>query len=466
MCDSTDGILVVDPQGTVLFLNPAAEKILQRKKNVILGTQLGLPTQDIGRVEIDMLVPNGDTVPVELWANNTVWEDKPAIRVSVRDLSLQRSAENALRRSQEFLNETARIAMIGGWELDVRTNAIRWTDMTRHIHGVSEEYMPNLKDSINFFPPANRSTVENDINRAVELGISFDKEFPLITASNQKAWVRFIGKADFRKKKCVRIHGIYQDITERKIADDQFKLSQIKLMQAEKMSSIGTLAAGIAHELNNPLMGILNYVQYALKKLDSENKLYEVMKNAETATKDCISLVRNLLTFSHQDTGEKDKKERVFFPEAVGRVLELLDYRIVKTGVTLIKDFDEKNAVIKMSSPKLQQILMNLLSNAIDAVETCDKKEIRLSFEIKNDHAFIIIEDSGPGINADHIERIFDPFFSTKEVGKGTGLGLSISFGIIKEYNGEIVCRSKVNEGTSFTITIPHEDLKSKENGA
>ena len=246
-----------------------------------------------------------------------------------------------------------------------------------------------------------------------------------------------------------------QDITKRKTAEHQLKIAQIKLMESEKLSALGTLSAGVAHELNNPLMGILNYSQYVLKKLPADNKLHGLMADAERATQDCIKIVRNLLAFSHSDAADQEIFQEVDVREMLKRILGLLSYRIEKEGISVITDVKDEFSMIHARAGKVQQVLLNLMVNAMDAMKEAKNKKIRITLRPGNGRALITVHDTGYGISQEDLGKIFDPFFTTKPVGKGTGLGLSVSYGIIKDHKGEISCSSKPNEGTCFTISLP-----------
>jgi C4-dicarboxylate-specific signal transduction histidine kinase len=261
-----------------------------------------------------------------------------------------------------------------------------------------------------------------------------------------------------------------RDITKHKHLENQLrgtlrrlKESQGQLIQMEKMGALGILAAGIAHELNNPLMGILNYVQYVAKKLESDNKLHNILSDAEKATETCIRIINNLLTFSHFDTKDQEVYQTISFKELVDRVLGLLTYRIEKEDLSITIDVDDDFPTICTHVSKIQQILMNLISNAADAVKESKEKKIRVALRNTNNHALITVEDTGCGISPEDITQIYNPFFTTKPVGKGTGLGLSVSYGIVRDEKGEISCSSEINKGTCFTISLPNGGQPNQE---
>jgi PAS domain S-box-containing protein len=231
-----------------------------------------------------------------------------------------------------------------------------------------------------------------------------------------------------------------------------------QLMQAEKMSTVGTLASGVAHELNNPLMGVLGFTQYCLKHTSNDDKRYAVLQDIEQEALRCISIVENLLTFSHMGKEGIEERQDASCADILERVLKLLSYRIEKERVTIIKQYANGSPDARIQVNGIQQVFLNVISNALDALEDCTKKEIHIYVKHREAFTVITIADTGGGIPSQHLERIFEPFFTTKTVGKGTGLGLSLSKSIVDGNNGKLTCESEVGKGTKFIIRL----LKNK----
>jgi PAS domain S-box-containing protein len=235
-----------------------------------------------------------------------------------------------------------------------------------------------------------------------------------------------------------------------------------KLVTFEKMSAVGTLVAGTAHELNNPMTGIVNYIQYCLKHTAQDDKRFTVLKDAEAALLRCVDIVSNLLTFSHADQNKvsdfQEEECRVLWD----RVLKLLNYRIERDKITLKRNDAPKTPSVWMNSNRMQQVFLNLAVNALDALEESQKKELTIEVGPHEKGVRVTVADTGCGISPKQIRHIFDPFFTTKAPGKGTGLGLSISQGIIQEHGGVFSCDSRPGEGTRFTILLPKDIRKQK----
>ena len=260
-----------------------------------------------------------------------------------------------------------------------------------------------------------------------------------------------------------------QEVTERKQAEadlensynelkkihHRLEQSQAQLMQAEKMSAVGTLAAGIAHELNNPLMAILNFGSYCLKHTNGDDRRYSYLKDIEHEAGRCIEIISNLLTFSHPEPGSQETYQSENLARIVKRVTNILSFRMKKENVTLHVNLSEGIPLLPLKVGSMQQVVLNLVTNALDALEKSEKKEIRIEAYPNGEYVHISITDSGLGIKPEIINKIYDPFFTTKPVGKGTGLGLAISRNIISSHGGEIACESELGKGTIFKIILP-----------
>ncbi len=257
----------------------------------------------------------------------------------------------------------------------------------------------------------------------------------------------------------------WHDITERKQAEEELKKSQVQLIQSEKMTALGTMVAGVAHELINPMMGIINFVRYCLKNTSTDDERFTILQNAERETNRCISIVDNLLTFSHMEKAGVGGFQKASCAAILDQVLKLLSYRIEKKKARIIKQYAEGIPEIRMRINSIQQLFFNTITNALDAIKESDNKEIHIDIHQEGEFVKVIIADRGPGITPENLQKIFDPFFTTKPTGQGTGLGLSISQGIIETHRGRITCESKPGLGAKFEISLPIE-MKVKEGGA
>ena len=241
---------------------------------------------------------------------------------------------------------------------------------------------------------------------------------------------------------------VSRDVSEQKHLREQ-------LLQSEKMSALGQLISGVAHELNNPLTGILGFSQLLLMSPDipetTRHSLETINSEAERARK----IVQNLLFFSRQ---RKTTKKKVLVNEMVGRALDLRAYEMRVNNIEVVRMFEADCPPIFADDHQLQQVCMNLIINAEQAMlEAHAKGRLEVTTQWDKERNVIIITfcDDGPGIAEDHLSKLFDPFFTTKPVGKGTGLGLSISYGILQEHGGTITASNENERGATFRIELP-----------
>ncbi|MGE5741999.1 MAG: ATP-binding protein [Candidatus Aminicenantes bacterium RBG_16_66_30] len=235
---------------------------------------------------------------------------------------------------------------------------------------------------------------------------------------------------------------VFEDIT------DKIRLQQ-QLLTSEKLASIGLLSAGVAHEINTPLTGISSYIQMLQKKL-ADTHYAQILEKVEAQTDRVAKIIKNLLTFARSPSDAAF--QRVDLKQSLEEILSLIDYKLKNMNIRLVLELATVPPIYAQGE-RLQQVFINIILNALDAMPGGGELGIRLALE---DGAEVVrISDTGTGIRPEHRSRIFDPFFTTKGVGKGTGLGLSISYAIIKEHDGRIDVQSEVGRGSTFTITLP-----------
>ena len=236
--------------------------------------------------------------------------------------------------------------------------------------------------------------------------------------------------------------------------------SEIQLLQSEKQASIGRLAAGVAHEINNPLTGVLTFTHLLLRRKDLSEDIRKDLETIAQATDRVRKIIKGLLDFSRQTA---------LYPESlnlhnlVRSTVALVENQALVKGILLKFEPGENIPSVTADSSQIQSVLMNILLNALDATDpggsvTISSRRQSSSEKAGQKGVDLAVTDTGCGIPPDNINKLFDPFFSTKEVGQGTGLGLSVSYGIIERHGGTIRVQSEVGKGSTFTIWLPIEE--------
>jgi PAS domain S-box-containing protein len=236
---------------------------------------------------------------------------------------------------------------------------------------------------------------------------------------------------------------LFDDVTQRERMEEQ-------MSQTEKLTSLGLLAAGVAHEVNTPLAVISNYIQMLAKEMPDGDPRHSIIEKIVKQTFRASEIVNNLLNFSRTGAGELAD---VDLNRLVEETLSLVAHPLKTSQIRVVKQLSDGLPPVRGSANKLQQVFLNLFLNARDAMPTGGMLEVRTAAH--NGSVEIEVVDTGNGIPREHIHKIFDPFFTTKATGRGTGLGLSVSYGIIKEHAGRIDVRSTPGRGTSFHVEFP-----------
>jgi len=245
--------------------------------------------------------------------------------------------------------------------------------------------------------------------------------------------------------------GISRDITSNKKVEQQ-------MFNTEKLASLGLLAAGVAHEINNPLGVILGYCDYLLEKIPPEEKTHQLLEKIERQGNHCKRIVENLLSFSRYTDRADDISD---INNNLENVFSVIQNNLMIKRVQLEKELEPNLPRVKADPIQLQQVFLNLINNAVAAMPQGGLVKVATLWKVHDDKIEITISDTGSGIRKEHRDRIYDPFFTTKKVGEGTGLGLTVSYGIITHYQGTVTMETKTEEedpqhhGTRFMVTLP-----------
>jgi two-component system NtrC family sensor kinase len=336
-------------------------------------------------------------------------------------------------------------------------------------YGLSEKYLSKghvARKGLYIETPGNqRPIISRDVPRdprvqypreAQEEGIQMMMDLPLILANDVVGLVRiFFSEArDFSEEELAFTEAIAEEcsyaIDKARLIDRQRIEYQHLAGKTEKLSSLGRLAAGIAHEINNPLGGILLYGTNLIKKIPKESPLHEGLEVIINETMRCKRIIQDLLEFSRE---RPPSRAMVNINGTIEKTLSILENEFRLKHIHIKRDLLKEMPEILLDTSQLEQVLVNLLINAIEANQVGGTVTIRSMLGAERERVRVEIADTGCGISSEHMARIFEPFFSTKP--KGTGLGLAVSYGIVQNHQGSIWATSRPGQGTCFTVELP-----------
>lgn len=245
--------------------------------------------------------------------------------------------------------------------------------------------------------------------------------------------------------------GIVVDLKERLDMERRLRETQELLLQSEKLAAMGRLTSQVAHELNNPLYGIMNTLELLKTEISPQNKRRKILEMALSETMRLTEMLRKMLSFSKPD-------QEIWQASDINTILDELlllhEKQLRENSIQIETDFAETIKPVHASKNQLRQVFLNLISNARDAMHEGGTLTVK-TFANNDNEVHIEISDTGTGIKEEHIDKIFDTFFTTKDSVKGVGLGLSVCYGFIEDHGGDIKVKSEPGVGTTFTISLP-----------
>ncbi len=282
--------------------------------------------------------------------------------------------------------------------------------------------------------------------------LSFDME--AVTKSGEKIPVRVNASLVLVNGEEFGTVGFFQDQRDRIKMEEELSQAQAQLLQAEKMASLGRLAAGIAHQINNPLSGIVLFSNLLLEnpEVAANNEWSSDLQRIADDAERCRSIVKELLEFARQT---QQRLQPVELNQALANKVFLLERQVLFQNIEIIKDFSPEIPQIHVDPQQLDHVFMNLIINAAQAMNSRGTLTLRTRYLAQDEMVEIGVSDTGQGIPEEIRSRIFEPFFTTKEVGQGTGLGLSMVYGIVERHGGSIHVESEICQGSTFTVRLP-----------
>jgi PAS domain S-box-containing protein len=403
---------------------------------------------------------------VTLSSGEKVWEDRVFspikddagnviyIMESLRDVTRIKTLERVLEETSEFLEKVIQSSASAIVAADMEGNILIMNRAAEGLFGFTAREAKGKKNVIDLYPPGKAKELMREMRKGTRgaKGKLPPTKVNILNVKGEVIPAEVTASIIYEQKKEVATMGIYNDLRERLAVEKALKETQAQLSQSEKMASLGQLAAGVAHEVNNPLTGILLYASLVLEQMEKNDPLREHIGYIVEDVNRCKGIVKNLLAYSRRST---TAKEIIPLNDLVHQSLNLIRDQKLFGNILVVKELSEEMMMIHADKNQLAQVLINLVLNACAAMNGEGVLTFRTYRDKPNRKVYLEVKDNGCGISEENLPKIFDPFFTTKEPGKGTGLGLSTSLGIVQENGGQLSVKDTGPQGTTFLIELP-----------
>ncbi len=471
-----EGILMVDDQQCILFANTKAAELVGRPKNELVGDKLGkvltpmhtkIAKQLISSVDKNILREvqfcsslddpyslRGGRIVETTMAVSQIGKNI-LIYIYLRDLRDSIAIKRELHKTNKFLQDIIQCSVDGIVVLDHRGVPLMVNEGAERILGYKAAEVVGHREVLHQFYPKKLAKEMMRRMRSSNYGPPDRLKTTRITfraKSGEEVPVSFSAAIIRDRGREAGSVGIFSDLRESLRMQQELEKTQAQLIQAEKIASLGRLAAGVAHEINNPLAGILIYADLLLRDLGEQDPHRQNVEEIITQTLRCQKIVSRLLEFSRQTLGER----ALFDPNSIiQRCVDLVKRQALFHNVEIDLQLDPHLPQIIGDPGQLNQVFTNLLLNAVDAMEGKGRITITSRPDGAGEGIILTFSDTGSGIPPSIKDKIFDPFFTTKPPGKGTGLGLAVVYGIIQRHGGSIEVVSPPKGGTTFIMRLP-----------
>jgi len=426
---------------------------------------------EVIRADEDKFVRLGGSVQWLRWEVrpwNTADDHIGGIVIFSEDITTHKQADELLREREASLRQSQRVAHVGHWSWDTVTNRVVWSDEMKRIFGLDPDQFSGDLDQVimqSIHPEDKGKVIESNKTVLTEQRPA-PIEYRVIWPDQTVRTVLAVpgDRVTDEQGNIVKLTGIVQDITERKELEAENERLMTQFHQAQRLDAIGKLAGGIAHDFNNLLVPMIGYAELGMMKLAPDDSLYGNFSRIKGAADRAAGLTRQILAFSRQQVLEM---QMIDLNEVITDFQKMFG-RLLREDIDLQIHLVPHLPFVKADPGQIEQVLMNLVINARDAMPTGGTLSVETDLAMLDEtytahhidtepgqYVLLAVGDTGHGMDAETRQRIFEPFFTTKERGHGTGLGLATVFGIVKQHRGNIWVYSEPDEGTVFKVYLP-----------
>jgi len=463
------------------FQNEEKEK--REAELIIANKELAFQNDEKEKREAELIIANKELV----FQNDEKEKRAAELIIANKDLVFQNKEKEKraeeLTKSKQLLDNTEKLARVGGWEFNLKNNKLSWSEMIYRIYEVEPDYQPTIESAINFYAPESIPVISEAVRQAIEEGKSYDIDLQLITAKQNSIWVRTIGEAYRDNGEIVKIGGVFQDINERILTEHKLILANKELIfqneEKEKRAAELVIAkeraeqsdrlksaflANMSHEIRTPMNGILGFSSLLKEPNLTGDEQQEYIRIIEKSGARMLNIINDIVDISKIESGlmEVDLKESNI-NEQIDFIHTFFKPEMDRKGIQFFskKSLTLKEAVIITDREKIYAILTNLVKNAI---KYTDEGSIEFGYSLKTESQTTVLEffikDTGIGIPKHRQEAIFERFIQAditdKMARQGAGLGLSISKAFVELLGGKIWVSSEEGKGSTFYFTLPY----------
>jgi two-component system NtrC family sensor kinase len=406
-------------------------------------------------LEVEFRKKNGEKITVLLTAHAKGDEKGRIIGYEGLniDISERKRMEKELKEANEFLMNLIEDSVDGIIVTNMKGDILIFNRGAENILGYKTEEVVGKMNIRSVYPPGVAKEVMEKLKSPDYGGVGKLTSFPIAHRRKDGELIEGDLSASIiygEEGKEIASIGIFKDLRERLRIERELREMQQALLQSEKLAAMGRLTSQIAHELNNPIYGIMNTLELLKTEVPPESKRRRILELSLSETQRLAEMLRNMLSFSKP---EEEKRKPIKINELVEGILLMMERQMRESNIKVEIYFDEGIPEVMASTNQMRQVMLNLIKNAKEAMPKGGTLTVRTTRE--DNKVLIHIQDTGAGIPEEIRDKIFEAFFTTKQKVKGVGLGLSVCYGIIKDHGGEIKVESEVDKGTSFKIHLP-----------
>ena len=411
-----------------------------------------------GRVidyEVEFKRQDGSTIPILLTGHARYDQQGNIIGYEGLnvDLTQRKLMEKELREAYDFMNKIVQSSPNAITATDMKGNILIWNQAAEETLGYKASDVIGKMNIRKIYPEGLPRKIMQMLRSDESGGVGRMRSYPMVYVRRDGEVVEGTLSAaiiyDAKGKEIASV-GSFVDLRDRLEMERALRDTQEQLLQSEKLAAMGRLTSQVAHELNNPLYGIMNTLELLKTEIPADNRRRKILDMALSETIRLSDLLRKMLSFSKPD---QEERHPVDLNSVLDEILLLHEKQLRENDINIVATFEEGLGLVKASKNQLRQVFLNVVANARDAMPEGGTLSVVTGGD--TDKVWVELSDTGTGIREEHLAKIFDSFFTTKGEVKGVGLGLSVCYGFIKDHGGDIEVKSQMGEGTTFTISLP-----------